>query len=52
MKKNKKNLILRINFESELSLFKKINERFKTYNAFINQLKINKIEFNKFLHEK
>ena len=27
-------------------------ERSKTYNAFIIQLKINKIEFNKFLHER
>ena len=31
---------------------KKYNERFKTYNALIIQLKTNKIEFNKFLHEK
>ena len=31
---------------------KRHNERFKTHNALINQLKINKIKFNKFLHEK
>ena len=31
---------------------KKYNERFKTHNAFIIQLKTNKIEFNKFLHER
>ena len=31
---------------------KRHNERFKTHNAFIIQLKINKIEFNKFLHER
>ena len=31
---------------------KKYNERFKTHNALIIQLKINKIEFNKFLYER
>ena len=31
---------------------KRHNERFKTHNALLIQLKINKIEFNKFLHEK
>ena len=31
---------------------KKHNEYFKTHNAFIIQLKINKIKFNKFLHER
>ena len=31
---------------------KKHSERFKTHNAFIIQLKINKIEFNKFLHKR
>ena len=31
---------------------KKYSEHFKTHNVFIIQLKINKIEFNKFLHER
>ena len=31
---------------------KKHNKRLKTHNVFIIQLKINKIEFNKFLHER
>ena len=31
---------------------KKYNKRFKTHNALIIHLKINKIKFNKFLHER
>ena len=31
---------------------KRHSERLKTHNALIIQLKINKIEFNKFLHER
>ena len=31
---------------------KRHNERLKTHNALIIQLKTNKIEFNKFLHER
>ena len=41
-------LLLKMNYR----YLKKHNRRFKTYNAFIIQLKINKIKFNKSLHER
>ena len=41
-------LISKINYRH----LKRHSERFKAHNAFIIQLKINKIKFNKFLHER